>query len=129
MPERAPHAPKEVADPALRLVSTVRRRLLTSMAITATKVRQLAASLEQRPGSPDRPTLRHASRPVLKRSSFAARGSMRISTAISRRSMVRIEERPALNRARGAFIAQGEREHESKEPARTERLLANPLAL
>ena len=38
-------------------------------------------------------------------------------------------ERPALNRARGAFIAQGEREHESKEPARTERLLANPLAL
>ena len=54
---------------------------------------------------------------------------MRISTAISRRSMVRIEERPALNRARGAFIAQGEREHESKEPARTERLLANPLAL
>ena len=43
--------------------------------------------------------------------------------------MVRIEERPALNRARGAFIAQGSREHESKEPERTERLLANPLAL
>ena len=43
--------------------------------------------------------------------------------------MVRIEERPALNRARGAFIAQGSRENESKEPERTERLLANPLAL
>ena len=45
VPERAPDAPKEVADPALRLVSTVRRRLLTSMAITATKVHQLKASL------------------------------------------------------------------------------------
>ena len=45
------------------------------------------------------------------------------------RSLTRIEQKPYLHRARGAFLAQGSREHESKEPERTERLLANPFAL
>ena len=52
-----------------------------------------------------------------------------LGAAVSRRSLIRIEQKPYLHRARGAFLAQGSREHESKEPERTERLLANPFAL
>ena len=87
VPEKVPTTPSEVVDPALRLVSTVRRRILTSCS------------------------------------------QQRLSPSIAHHSSVRIEQSPALHRARGAFAAHGHREHESAEPRRTERLLAYPLAL
>ena len=86
-PTPAPTTPSEVRDPALRLVSTARRRVLT-----------------------------HSSQ-------------QQISRSISRRSTRRIEQSPALDRTKGSFTTHGHREHESTEPERTERLLANPLAL
>ena len=66
-----PTTPKEVEDPALRLVSTLRQRV------------------------------------------WGWLGS---------------HESPALHRAKGAFVTLGRHEHQSTEPERTERLLANPLA-
>ena len=87
MPKKAPTTPSEVTDPALRLVSTLRRSVLTS------------SSQQQ------------------------------VSKRLRRRSSVLIEQSPVLDRAKGAFATHGHREHESSEPGRTERLLANPLAL
>ena len=86
-PTPAPTAPSEVRDPALRLVSTIRRRILTHIS------------------------------------------QQRVSRSISRRSTRRIEQNPALDRTKGAFTTHGHREHENTEPERTERLLANPVAL
>ena len=86
-PTPAPTAPSEVRDPALRLVSTIRRRILTHIS------------------------------------------QQRVSRSISRRSTRRIEQNPALDRMKGAFTTHGHREHENTEPERTERLLANPVAL
>ena len=87
VPEKMPTTPSEVADPALRLISTVRRRVLTSCS------------------------------------------KQRLSPSIAHHSSVRIEQAPALHRARGAFAAYGIRNRENLEPRRTERLLANPLSL
>ena len=87
VPEKVPNTPREVADPAMRLFSTVRRRVLIGCS------------------------------------------KQRLSPNIAHHSSVRIEQSPALHRARGAFAAHGHREHESAEPRRTERLLAYPLAL
>jgi len=86
-PTPAPTAPSEVRDPALRLVSTIRRRILTHIS------------------------------------------QQRVSRSISRRSTRRIEQNPALDRTKGAFTTHGHRAHENTEPERTERLLANPVAL
>jgi hypothetical protein len=86
-PTTAPTTPSEVRDPALRLVSTIRRRTLTHIS------------------------------------------QQRVSRSISRRSTRRIEQNPALDRMKGAFTTHGHREHENTEPERTERLLANPVAL
>ena len=71
VPQKVPTTPKEVEDPALRLVSTLRQRV------------------------------------------WGWLGS---------------HESPALHRAKGAFVTLSRREHQSTEPERTERLLANPLA-
>ena len=70
VPQKVPTTPKEVEDPALRLVSTLRQRV------------------------------------------WGWLGS---------------HESPALHRAKGAFVTLGRHEHQSTEPERTERLLANPL--
>ncbi len=87
VPKKAPTTPSEVTDPALRLVSTMRRSVL--------------------------------------------RGSsqQQVSNGLRRRSSVLIEQSPALDREKGAFAGHRHHEHESAEPERTERLLANPLAL
>ena len=74
VPEIAPTTLKEVQDPALRLVSTLR---------------------------------------------------WRVGGRLSSKS----EPTPALHREKGAFAKLGRQEHESSEPERTERLLANPLVL
>ena len=133
VPERAPAAPSEVDDPALRLVSTARRRILT-----------LGSPSSSPSSSPCSRVPKHLSSPVdaaavaarkarweqkLSESPSSKRSSLSLGAAVSRRSLVRIEQKPYLHRARGAFLAQGSREHESKEPERTERLLGNPFAL
>ena len=133
VPERAPAAPSEVDDPALRLVSTARRRILT-----------LGSPSSSPSSSPCSRVPKHLSSPVdaaavaarkarweqkLSESPSSKRSSLSLGAAVSRRSLVRIEQKPYLHRARGAFLAQGSREHESKDPERTERLLANPFAL
>ena len=87
VPQRAPITPSGVEDPALRLVSTLRQRVL-----------------------------RHSSQ-------------QQVSSGVSRWSTVLIEQSPTLDRKKGSFAAHGHRKHESAEPERTERLLANPLAL
>ena len=126
VPERAPAAPSEVDDPALRIVGLARRRLLT---LNSSPVR-IAPNPKSSPAVKARQARweqkRSSRRPMSPRPSTFSLGA-----AVSRRSAIsrRIEQKPYLHRARGAFLAQGSREHESKEPERTERLLANPFAL
>ena len=116
VPERVAAAPSEVDDPALRIVGLARQRLLTLNSSPA----KIAPHPKSSPASQKR-----ASR----RSMSPRASTFSLGAAVSRRSLIRIEQKPYLHRARGAFLAQGSREHESKEPERTERLLANPFAL
>jgi len=126
VPERAAAAPSEVEDPALRIVGLARRRLLT---LNSRPVR-IAPHPKSSPAEKARQA-RWEQKGFLRRSvpprasTFSLGAALHLCSPFSRR----IKQKPYLHRARGAFLAQGSREHESKEPERTERLLANPFAL
>ena len=124
VPERAAAAPSEVDDPALRIVGLARRRLLT---LNSSPVR-IVPHPKSSPAAKARQA-RWEQKRSSRRSMSPRASTFNLGAAVSRRSLVRIEQKPYLHRARGAFLAQGSREHESKEPERTERLLANPFAL
>ena len=123
VPETPAAAPNEVADPALRIIGTARRRVLTLSSSLSSRAAQHDA------GAAAARQVRWEQRRTSRLSISQRSSTFSLKAAISRRSLIRIEQRPFLHRARGAFLAQGSRQHESKEPARTERLLANPFAL
>ena len=79
------------------------------------------------PSGVEDPALRLVS--TLRQRALRHSSQQQVSSGVKRRSIVLIEQSPTLARTKGCFATHGHREHESAEPERTERLLANPLAL